>query len=146
MSEPNNVNGIIQLDNIRVLSTTYEKLLITINKEQSELLNGVVEIKTRESDDYGTSYTVVVKVASDKMCDLYKTIKRKDVVKGCYDIVVNIVNWTWLDKSGVRLDAYFIKKLEPVITVNPILLRMITPTVEQELVGKKLKIPKLVRQ
>ena len=156
----------IELNNVRVLSTTYEKLLITINEEQSLLLKGItpsasgdgVVVKEKESEEYGTSYTVVIKVVNDRLCDLYKTIKRKDVVKACYDIAIVPVEWVWLDKTGVRLDAYMVKKLEPVIIINPLLQRMIQGP-GQVPVGvvvaddgtsrdgpKKIKIPKLVRQ
>lgn len=139
----------IELNNVRVLSTTYEKLLITINEEQSILLKGItgIVVKEKESEEYGTSYTVVIKVVNERLCDLYKTIKRKDVVKACYDIALVPVEWVWLDKTGVRLDAYMVKKLEPVIIINPALQRMIQGSVVVADDGpKKIKIPKLVRQ
>ena len=121
----------IELNNIRVLSTTFEKLMITISEEQADILREIIPeaIKTRESEEYGTSYTVVVKVCSDKQCDLYKTIKRRDVEKGLYDIVVSPIDWTWLDKTGKRLDAYFIRKNIPELKANPVLARMINPEV-----------------
>lgn len=127
-----NTSNLIELNNIRVLSTTFEKLLITLSEEQAELIklnDSGICIKTLESEEYGTSYTVVIKVANDKMCDLYKTIKRKDVTKGLYDIVVSPTNWTWQDKNGTRLDAFFIRKCEYEIKVNPALMSLTNPTV-----------------
>ena len=123
----------IELSNVRVLSTTYEKLLITISQEQSELLSAIeIPVKEQDSETYGVSYTVVVKCASDRMCDLYKSIKRVDIIKACYDIVVIKVDWVYGGKSGIRLDAYFIRKLEPVLRVNESLLKMCAP--EEEVV------------
>ena len=102
----------IELNNIRVLSTTFEKLLITINSEQTEFLKEIdMPFKITESEEYGTSYSTVVKCASDKMCALYSSIPRSEITKACYDIVVIKNEWVWQGKSGFRLDAYFIKKL-----------------------------------
>jgi hypothetical protein len=120
-----NINP-IQLDNIRVLSTTYEKLLCVISKEQADLLTEKnITIREQDSEEYGKSYLVVVKCASDKMCDLYKTIKRRDIVKGNYDIVGNVAPWEYNGTSGIRLDGFFITKLETVITPNPTLMSML---------------------
>ena len=115
----------IELSNVRVLSTTYEKLLCVISEEQNEVLSAYdIPIKQQENETYGVSYTIVVKCASDKMCELYKSIKRCDITKSCYDLVVVKADWVYGGKSGVKLDAYFIRKLEPVIRINDAPKRM----------------------
>ena len=124
-----NQSNLIELNNIRVLSTTFEKLLVVVSEEQAETIRGIgIDVKTLESDEYGTSYTIVIKVVNDKFCDLYNTIKRASITKGLYDIVVQPTEWKWLEKSGTRLDAYFIRKLEQTLKVNPTLMAMINPT------------------
>lgn len=119
-----------QLNNVRVLSTTYEKLLITITEDQANLIRGiqgiVVKEKTTEGSEYGVSYTIAVKVISDRLCDLYKTIKRRDIIKGCYDIAIMPVLWRYEGKSGFRIDAYMIKKLESIVRINPLIQRVIS--------------------
>lgn len=136
-----NFSNLIELNNIRVLSTTFEKLLITITEEQADTIklnSPDIQIKTLESDEWGTSYTVVIKVANDKMCDLYKTIIRKDIVKGLYDIVVTPTTWNWLDKTGTRLDAFFIRKNIPELKINLALMSLTSPHIEPEVVVKKV--------
>ena len=125
----------IELSNVRVLSTTYEKLLCVISEEQNEVLSALdIPIKQQENETYGVSYTIVVKCASDKMCELYKSFKRCDITKSCYDLVVVKADWVYGGKSGVRLDAYFIRKLEPVIRINDALKRMCGGEEEEEVV------------
>ena len=128
-----NTSNLIELNNIRVLSCTFEKLLITISEEQADIIKLIPDtsgiIKELESDKWGLSYTVVIKVCNDKMCDLYKTIKRKDIVKGLYDIVVSPTVWTWLDKTGTRLDAFFIRKNTPELKVNHTLMSLTNPEI-----------------
>ena len=115
----------IELNNIRVLSITYEKLLCIVSEEQADILrNNNLEVKELNSDEYGTSYSIPIKCASDKMCSLYKTINRSNITKGCYDICGVVANWTYSGKEGIRLDGYFIRKLEAVIPINPTLKRM----------------------
>ena len=136
-----NFSNLIELNNIRVLSTTFEKLLITITEEQADTIklnSPDIQIKTLESDEWGISYTVVIKVANDKMCDLYKTIIRKDIVKGLYDIVVTPTTWNWLDKTGTRLDAFFIRKNIPELKINLALMSLTSPHIEPEVVVKKV--------
>ena len=125
----NNQINPIELNNIRVLSTTYEKLLCVVSQEQAEILRSQeLEVKEQDSEEYGKSYLIAIKCASDKMCNLYKTIKRSDIVKGTYDIVGNVATWEYGSKSGLRLDGYFITKVEPVLTANPALLALTSPT------------------
>ena len=130
-----NFSNLIELNNIRVLSTTFEKLLITITEEQADIIKVSatdIHIKTLESEEWGTSYTVVIKCCNDKMADLYKTIKRRDIVKGLYDIVVSPTVWNWLDKTGTRLDAFFIRKnIQPPV-INLALMTLTNPIIEEE--------------
>ena len=140
-----NTSNLIELNNIRVLSTTFEKLLITISEEQAEIIKLSsldIHIKEVESDEWGTSYTIVIKVCNDKMCDLYKTIKRKDIVKGLYDIVVTPTVWHWLDKSGTRLDAFFIRKNIPELKINLALMSLTNPIELIQDNGESVIVPK----
>ena len=100
-----------------------------------------IEFKTQESKTFGTSYTIVVKCANDRMCELYKSIKRCDITKACYDVVVVKADWMYGGKTGVRLDAYLLRTLEPVIRVNEVLERMwgVSDVVEDEVIAVKEK-------
>ena len=52
----------IELNNIRVLSITYEKLLCIVSEEQADILrNNNLEVKELNSDEYGTSYSIPIK-------------------------------------------------------------------------------------
>lgn len=116
----------LELNNIRILSTTYEKLLIVVSEEQATMLaTHNIECKQLVSEEHGISYSLAVKCASDKMCDLYKTIKRVDLAKGLYDMVGTPTRWEYGGKSGLRLDAYFIRRIEAVPVANPMLQRLL---------------------
>ena len=54
-------------------------------------------------------------------------------LKGVIVVVVK-ADWIYGGKSGVRLDAYFIRKLEPVIRINDALKRMCGGEEEEEVV------------
>ena len=137
----------IELNNIRVLSTTYEKLLCVVSEEQADLLRNLnLQVKEMNSEEYGLTYTIAIKCASDKMCNLYKTITRSSITVGCYDICGVVAVWTYSGKEGIRLDGYFIRKLETVIPINPILKRMCgSMDLEGEITVPTRKIKKVVK-
>ena len=138
----------IQLNNTRVLSDTYDKLLIVITKEVADdLISRDIAVKTMTHEEHGETYAVVIKCVSDKMCELYGSMKRSELGKGCYNIVAVVNSWEYGGNTGIRLDGYFIEKVESVPVINEVLKRMITPTQNVEenevnLVKPKIKAPR----
>ena len=133
----------IQLTNARVLSDNYEKLLVVITKEiADELTSRDIVVKTMTSEEHGESFAVVIKCVSDKMCALYGSLKRSEITKGCYNIVAVVNSWEYGGKTGLRLDGYFIEKVESIAVVNATLLGFIrgsSPTIVEETPVKKYK-------
>ena len=133
----------IQLTNARVLSDNYEKLLVVITKEiADELTSRDIVVKTMTSEEHGESFAVVIKCVSDKMCALYGSLKRSEITKGCYNIVAVVNSWEYGGKTGLRLDGYFIEKVESIPVVNATLLGFIrgsSPTIVKETTVKKVK-------
>ena len=133
----------IKLNNARVLSDNYEKLLVVITKEiADDLTSRDIAVKTMTSEEHGESYAVVIKCVSDRMCALYGSLKRSEITKGCYNIVAVVNSWEYGGKTGLRLDGYFLEKVESVPVVNSILLSFIqssNPTIVEETPVKKYK-------
>lgn len=96
------------IKNAKLINTNYEKLYWSIDESYATILtNNGCNVKTVNSDKFGTTYNISTKIASDGICYSYKSLNKSNLEVLCtYTLLLNITPYTYNGKSGKSITAY----------------------------------------
>lgn len=115
----NNENCLYTLQEVKIISTKYDKIFIEINDTDyntNETLRRICKNTTYRNKVY---HNLSVKISNDKQCKENNTIPKRQIMKNeIYKVVLETYNYTYDDENKIGVNGFFIRKIKDFVYSN----------------------------